>query len=155
VAHPATNRVTGHLALPSAGLSHGEASVGAGEGSVWLVTDGPSCAACLVARVDPRSLRVVARVAVREGAAAVRDGHGAVWVTNPTRSVVQKIDARRNRVAATTRVRPQPRIDPEANSVVNRYGPASGSGAVIVGFGAVWLSAHDVETVWCLPLENP
>jgi virginiamycin B lyase len=136
--------------------------VGAGEGSVWLVTDGPSCAACLVARVDPRSLRVVARVAVREGAAAVRDGHGAVWVTNPTRSVVQKIDARRNRVAATTRVGPQPRFLAagedgvwtlnQNDGSVTRLDPASGDvaatipaevigegGDITTGGGSVWV----------------
>jgi len=37
---------------------------------------------------------------------------------------------------------------------VTRYGPPSGSGAVIVGAGAVWISAHDVDTVWRLPLDG-
>jgi hypothetical protein len=44
------------------------------------------------------------------------------------------------------------RIDPATNDVVERFGPSVGSGAVIVGFDAVWISAHDVETVWRLPL---
>jgi DNA-binding beta-propeller fold protein YncE len=150
------------------------ASVGAGEGGVWLVVDGPSCATSLVARVDPRSLRVFARIVVHEGAAAVRVGHEAVWVTNPSRSVVQKIDARRNRVVATTRVGPQPRflaawedgvwtLNQKDGSVM-RLNPASGEVAATIpaevigeggGFGAVWLSAHDVETVWRLPVESP
>ncbi|MDQ3874030.1 MAG: hypothetical protein M3322_00550, partial [Actinomycetota bacterium] len=213
---PATNRVSGHVALPGAGLTDGEASVGAGEGAVWAVMAGPNCPSCFVARVDPRSLEVVAHVVVHDGAAAVRVGDGAVWVTNPTRSVVQKIDPRTNRVVATTRVGPEPRflaageggvwtlnqgdgsvtrldpvtgevaatiaadvigrggdittgggsvwargrgylltrIDPQTDSVVGRYGPSVGSGGVIVGFGAVWISAHDVETLWRLPLET-
>jgi virginiamycin B lyase len=46
------------------------------------------------------------------------------------------------------------RIDPETNSVVGRYGPSSGSGAVIVAPGAVWISAHDVGTVWRLPVGD-
>jgi virginiamycin B lyase len=214
---PDTNRAA-HVALAaSAVLDDGEASVGVGEGGVWLAMRGANCESCVVARVDPRSLRVVARITVDEGAAAVRVGRGAVWVTNPRTSVVQKIDPRRKRVVATTPVGPEPRfltagesgvwtlnqgdgsvtrldpetgkvaatipaevvgpggdittgggsvwvrgsgylltrIDPETNTLVERYGPASGSGAVIVGFGAVWISAHDVETVWRLPLARP
>ena len=47
------------------------------------------------------------------------------------------------------------RIDVASNRVVKRYGPPSGSGAVIVGNGAVWVSAHDIATVWKLPLDTP
>jgi virginiamycin B lyase len=212
---PATNRVR-HVRLPVPAELEGEGSIGAGAGAVWLVVDGPDCTACRVARVDPRSLRVVARVSVEPGSAAVRVGAGAVWVTNPAQSVVQRIDVRLNRVADTTEVGPGARffavgedgvwtlnqgdgsvtrldpgtgtvaatvpadvqgeggdlttgggwvwargfgnlltrIDPQTNSVVERYGPSSGSGAVIVGFGAVWISAHDVGTVWRLPLAD-
>src|SRR5215208_1607240 len=211
---PATNRVVTHVALRvSAVLDGGEASVGVGEGAVWIVLQRRDCESCLLGRIDPRSLRVVARIPVREGAAAVRVGEGAVWVTNPAKSLVQKIDPRRNRVVATTAVGPTPRflavgeggvwtlnqgdgsvtrldptsgdvaatipanvtggggdittgagsvwvrgsgylltrIDPGTNTVAARYGPSSGSGGVIVASGAVWLSAHDVGTVWRLP----
>lgn len=213
---PATNRVAGFVRLPVPVEHGGEASIGAGERAVWLVANGSRCKSCRVARVDPRSLDVVARVPVKPGSAAVRVGHGAVWVTNPARDLVEKIDPRRNRVVATTRVGPAPRffavgeggvwtlnqddgtitrldpatgrvaetipaevtgpggdmttgggsvwargsgylltrVDPRSNRVVERYGPSSGSGAVIVGFGAVWISAHDVGTVWRLPLDT-
>lgn len=194
----------------------GEGSVGAGSGGVWVVVDGPSCFACRVARVNPATFRVVAKIPVREFSAGVRVGYGAVWVTNPHTNVIQKIDPRRNTVVATTKVGPGPRfldvaegavwalnqgngsvtrldpatarvvatisagvvggggdmtagggwawargtdqllvrIDPRTNTVAERYGPPSGSGAAIVGFGAVWVSAHDVETVWRLPLPQ-
>ena len=46
------------------------------------------------------------------------------------------------------------RVDPGSNRIVERYGPSSGSGAVIVDFDAVWISAHDVEAVWRLPLDT-
>jgi virginiamycin B lyase len=207
---PAVNLVTAHLRLPVAAADEGgESSVAAGEGAVWVVLQGGA-----VGRVDPRSLEVVSRIPVQQGAAAVRAGEGAVWVTNPARSLVQKIDPASNRVVATTPVGPGPRflavgesgvwtlnqedgsvtrldpatgevaatipadvvgqggditagagsvwvrgsgylltrIDPDANEVAGRYGPSSGSGAVIVAPGAVWLSAHDVGTVWRLPL---
>ncbi len=213
---PATDRVTGHARLSIPTEQDGEASVGAGAGAIWLVVGGPGCGSCRVAGVHPRSLKVVARIPVRDGSAAVRFGEGAVWVTNPARNLVQKIDPRRNHVVATTHVGPEARffavgeggvwtlnqgdgsvtrldpttgavtatipaevtggggdmttgggfvwargsgylltrIDPRSNRVVERYGPSSGSGAVVVGFGAVWISAHDVGTVWRLPLDE-
>jgi streptogramin lyase len=191
-----------------------EGSVGAGSGGVWVVVDGPACSACRVARVNPTALRVVAKIPVRDYAAGVRVGYGAVWVTNPQLGLVQKIDPRKNAVVATARVGPGPRfldvgeggvwtlnqvdgtvtrvdprtakvvaripagvvgdggdlavgggwvwargrdqllvrIDSRSNRVVERYGPPSGSGSVAVGFGAAWVSAHDVRTVWRLPL---
>ena len=209
---PATNRIAAHVALPvGAADVGGEASVAAGEGAVWVVLHGGA-----LARIDPESLEVVARIPVQPGAAAVRAGEGAVWVTNPAKSLVQKIDPASNGVVATTPVGPEPRflaageggvwtlnqedgsvtridpatgevaatipaqvsgeggdittgggsvwvrgsgylltrLDPETNTVVGRYGPSSGSGAVIVAPGAVWISAHDVGTVWRIPLES-
>jgi len=211
---PSTNHVSAHVALPVGAVGEGgEASVGAGEGAVWLVVGDKRCESCSVARVDPRALRVVARTPVREGAAAVRVGEGGVWVTNPSKSIVQKIDPRTNRVVLTTQVGPTPRflavgeggvwtlnqgdgsltrldptsgevvatipaqvigdggdittgdgsvwvrgsdflltsVDPGTNAIDTRYGPSSGSGAVIVARGAVWLSAHAVGKVWRLP----
>jgi virginiamycin B lyase len=211
---PSTNRVSAHVALPVGAVGEdGEASVGAGEGAVWLVVGDKRCESCSVVRVDPRALRVVARIPVREGAAAVRVGEGGVWVTNPSKSIVQKIDPRTNRVVLTTQVGPTPRflavgeggvwtlnqgdgsltrldptsgevlatipaqvigeggdittgdgsvwvrgsdflltsVDPGSNAIDTRYGPSSGSGAVIVASGAVWVSAHAVSKVWRLP----
>ena len=212
---PARNRLR-HVPLPVPRSLDGEGSIGVGSGAVWLVLDGPSCAACRLARVDPSSLRVVARIPVAAGSSSVRVGYGAVWVVNPPRGLVQKVDPRRNRLVGTTKVGPRPRffavgeggvwtlnqgdgsvtrlepatmrvratiaaevggdggdmtagggwvwargfgslltrIDPRTNRVVERYGPSSGSGAAIVGFGAVWVSAHDVATVWRLPLAK-
>jgi len=215
---PKSNKVSGFVALPLSGeLLAGEGSVGAGAGGVWLVIDGPKCLACRVARVNPKSLRIVARVPVRKYSASVRTGYGAVWVTNPDANLVQKINPRTNRVVATTKVGLKPRffdvgeggvwtlnqrdgsvtrldpqtakvvaridagvfgeggdmtvgggwvwprganalltrIDPRTNAVAERYGPQSGSGADIVCYDAVWVSAHDVTTVWRLPLPSP
>ena len=214
--NPATNKVNGFVRLAIPSSLDGEGSVGAGVRGVWLVVDGPKCFGCRVARVSPTSLRVIARIPVREGAAAVRVGYGAVWVTNPALNLVQKISPRTNRVVATTKVAGGPRffavgegavwtlnqgtgavtrlapatakvtanvqanvvggggdmtvgggwawargtaalltrIDPRTNKVAERYGPSSGSGAATVGYGALWISAHDVRTVWRLPLPS-
>jgi hypothetical protein len=45
------------------------------------------------------------------------------------------------------------RIDPETNRVVERYGPAVGSGSVAADDDAVWVTAHDVRKIWRLPLR--
>jgi virginiamycin B lyase len=211
---PATGRAV-FSRLRIARVHRGEASIGVGAGAAWVVVDTDKCSACRLARVSsrPGSLHVVKRIPIRAGGAAVRFGEGAVWVTNPLRDVVQKIDPKRNRVVKTIKVGRIPRffavgeggvwtlnqgdgsvtridpatgqvvatidagvvgdggdltagggwvwargtdtlltqIDPRTNTVVRRFGPPSGSGAAIVAFGAVWISAHDVSTVWRLP----
>jgi virginiamycin B lyase len=213
----ATNRVRGHarLAIPVA-TTHRQGSLGAGYGAIWLVIDGPGCSACRLVRVNPRSLRIAARIPVKSGSAGVRVGYGAVWVTNSTGDTVQKVDPRRDRVVRINRVGRGPRyiavgaggvwtlnelegsiarldphtgeklatisaglvgaggdmttgggwvfaratttllsrIDPRTDRVVERYGPASGGGGVIVAFGAVWVSSPDIDTVWRLPLVD-
>lgn len=83
--------------------------VGIGEGGVWVVV-GVRALTTQVARVDPSSLLVTARIPVLPGAIAVRVGYGAVWVTNPARSLVQKIDPKLKRVVRTTKVGPRPRF---------------------------------------------
>lgn len=212
---PSTNRVVGHVRVPVPVALDGEGSIGAGEGGVWLVTDGPGCTGCRIARVDPRTMKVTGRVAVQEGAATVRTGEGAVWVANPEKDLVEQIDPGTDKVVRRVTTGPGPRffdvgegavwtlnqidgsvtridpatgkatnvdadvpgeggdltvgggsvwargsnkllarIDPKRNRVVARYGPSSGSGAVIVGAGAVWISAHDIDTVWRVPLDG-
>ena len=164
---------------------------------------------CRVARIDARTMRVVALIPVMPGSAAVRFGYGSVWLTHPFGNVVLKIDPVTNRVTKTTSVGLRPRffgvgengvwtlkqrdgsvtrLDPSTGDVQatikvgiardgdmttapagrgcgvmvrywpesirertrwpNGYGPDQGSGAVIVGCGAVWVSAHDVDTVY-------
>ena len=213
---PQRNRVAAHVALAVPATIDGEGSIGAGEGGVWLVTDGPSCSQCRVARVDPRTMKLIGSVEVAPGAATVRTGEGAVWVANPEMDTVQRIDATTLKVTRTvktgsgprffdvaegavwtlnqndgsvTRIDPDTgtttnieagvagdggdltagggsvwvhgtsslltRVDAQSNRVIKRYGPSSGSGAVIVGGGAVWVSAHDINTVWRLPLDGP
>jgi hypothetical protein len=44
-------------------------------------------------------------------------------------------------------------IDPATDKVVARFGPPAGSGSVAADEDAVWISAHDMNTVWRLPLD--
>lgn len=211
-----TNRAAGWVSLAVPSSIGGEGSIGAGAGSIWIVTDGEACVACTLARVDAASLAVIATVPVDAGSAGVRFGLGAVWVTNPENSTVTKVDPSSNAVVAKTPVTGGPRffavgqggvwtlnqtdgsvtridpatgavrarirarvvgeggdmttgagwvwargsgyllsrIDPKTNRVVERYGPSLGSGAVIVGYGAVWISAHDDGSIFRLPLSK-
>jgi virginiamycin B lyase len=212
---PATNRVAAHIALALPPRLGGEGSIGAGLGSVWVVTQGAGCESCHLARVDPGTGTVVASIPIEDGGAGVRVGEGRVWITNPDQDLVQEVDPQRDEVVRTTSVGPVPRfmavgegaawtlnqgdgsvtridpatgdtttidagvpggggdlttgagsvwarggrqlltrIDATTSQVAERYGPRSGSGAVIVGCGALWISAHDIDTVWRLELPG-
>jgi virginiamycin B lyase len=107
---PATNRVRGFARVEVSSAVGDAGSIGAGAGGVWLVADSPTCAACVLARVNPQTLRVAARIPIRPFAAGVRVGYGAVWVTNPMANLVQKIDPRSNKVVRTTPVAGSPRF---------------------------------------------
>jgi YVTN family beta-propeller protein len=85
-----------------------------------------------VSRIDPKTSKVVATIEVGVPGLGgdIAAGEGAVWV-------------RASKVLLSV-------IDPKTNQVVKRFGPAQGSGAVRAGNGRVWVSAHDVNKVWCL-----
>jgi streptogramin lyase len=214
----ATHKETGFVPLPIWSNLGGEGAIGAGSGGVWVVIDGPTCKNCLLARIDPKTMKVVVKISVSERSSSVRIGYGAVWVVSPAQGTVQKISPTSNKVTATATVGHHPRffdvgeggvwtlnqetgtvshvnpstaklqatiqtqspgwarggdmavgggwvwvrrsdalltrIDPKTNRVVQIYGPSSGSGSVVVGPGGVWVSAHDVKTVWRLPLPK-
>jgi hypothetical protein len=82
----------------------------AGEGGIWLATDGPGCTGCRVARVDPQSMKVTASIRVQAGAATVRTGEGAVGVANPLEDVVQQIDPEAEKVIRTVKTGSLPRF---------------------------------------------
>jgi virginiamycin B lyase len=115
----------------------------------------------VLARVNPRTLRVDARVSIRPYAAGVRVGYGAVWVTNPTANLVQKVDPGAKKVVRTTAVAGAPRFLAvgengvwtlsELNGFVTRLDPATGAvkariragirgtgGDMTTGAGSVW-----------------
>jgi peptidoglycan/xylan/chitin deacetylase (PgdA/CDA1 family)/DNA-binding beta-propeller fold protein YncE len=153
-------------------------TVVAGGGALWVVsTGGRGATAGLVQRVDVRTGRVVARVAVGPGARFAAFGEGALWTMNTGDSTVSRVDVRTNREVARIKlgdgaaggdiavgagrvwVRSYQillaEIDPATNRVIARYREpagttfgAYGSGAVRVLGRSVWLSAHDVDSLW-------
>ena len=88
-----------------------------------------------VARVDPATDTVVATIDAAPAGISGGDivaGDDAVWLQADTRLAVE--------------------IDPADNTVVQRLVPAQGSGSVaITDDGAVWITAHDVETLYRIP----
>jgi virginiamycin B lyase len=149
----------------------GAASVRVGAGSVWVSNPVED----VVQRIDPDTRKVSRTVKTGRGPRFLDVGEGAAWTLDQVDGTVTRIDADTNRtVRIAARVRGEggdltvgggfvwargsdrllTRIDPKRRKVVARYGPSSGSGAVIVGGGAVWISAHDVNAVWRLRLGD-
>lgn len=100
-----------------------------GDDAVWVMNQRDGS----VTRVAPDGT-VVATIAVSGpidgGDIAV--GGGSVWVQPGGDLLIQ--------------------VDPASNAVVATYGPPSGSGSVVADDNAVWVSAHDTESIWRLPL---
>ena len=163
---PTTNTLVGGFPLPA-----GAAGARAGLGGLW-VTD-PAQGQLL--RLDPLSGHVVATVDTGAGARFFAVGEGGVWVQNNGDGSVSHVDPVNNQVVATIKVDDGrieggdlavgggfvwaritdgliAKIDPATDSVVDVYGPRSGSGSVAADSAAVWVTAHDVNAVFRLPL---
>ncbi len=152
-------------------------SIAVDDRSVWVVNAPkpearrPSSLQSSLFRLEPRTGRVVARIPLANPE-SVATGAGAVWVATPE-GRVDRIDPRRNRVAAEIRVRGRgpskiafgfgtvwvltplvrpgrpsgtllSRINPRSNRVVGATSLAGPAGEVAAGEGAIWVSANGV-----------
>ena len=150
------------------GPANSEGGITCSKDAVWLPT---GAAGDKVARIDPKTNRVVAEVSVPEGSHTADFGEGAVWVTNSKGKVVSRIDPKTNQVSDTIEVGPQPRflavgegfvwtlnqgdgtvskIDPKTRTTVATIAvgiPGTG-GEIATGGGAVWV------TVFQIPLSR-
>ena len=160
---PATNAVVAKIAV----LPDSFAAV-FGFDAVWIT----NTKANSVQRIDPVSNTVVATILVGPTPRFLAAGEHAVWTLNQGDGSVSRINVERNKVEATIHAGVEGEggdidvgqgrvwvraakvllsvIDPGSNQVVRRYGPPAGSGAVRVAGPYVWVSAHDVTTVWVL-----
>jgi streptogramin lyase len=152
-------------------VKKGARSVRYGYGSVWVVNPEKN----LVQQIDPATEKVVRTTMSGASPRFFDVGEGAVWTLNQGDGTVTRVDPQSGE--ATTIEAGVPgdggdlavgggwvwahggadpllvRIDPNDNTVAETYGPPSGSGAVTVGDDAVWVSAHDINRVWRLPLD--
>jgi virginiamycin B lyase len=162
---PATDTAVGSFAAPA-----GAAAMRAGFGSLWVTQPGAGA----VTRVDADDGSELSTVPTGAGARFLAVGDDAVWVLNNGAGTVTRVDPDGNAVATIT-VGDEPvdggdiavggasvwarvtdavvaRIDVATNAVVARYGEPSGSGSVAADDDVAWISAHDIATVWRLPL---
>jgi len=135
----------------------GEASIGAGEGAVWLV--GGEASDELLG-IDPNTLEVTTRYPIAPGGAGVRAGFGGVWVTRPDADELLRVDAASGQaVAIPVAGRPRSlaigggavwvlsalgtvtRVDPATDTVtaVIRLGWVDDHAQIAVGGGSVWV----------------
>jgi len=166
---PATNRVTGRFPVPLSA-----AGVRAGLGGVWVTDPGQG----RLLRIDPGTGRVVARTNTGAGARFFAVGVGGVWVQNNTDGTVTRVDPKTDKVVATipvdggliqggdlaigggyvwARVSSTlvAQIDPATNTAVISYGPGAGSGSVAADDKLVWITAHDVDAIYRVPVVKP
>ena len=164
---PATDAVAATYDQP-----RGAAAIRAAYGALW-VTDAP---AGKLLHLDPKDASVVAEIPVGQVPRFLAVGEDGVWVMNQLDATVSHVDPMTDTVVATIPVGNGAidggdiavgggsvwvrvsdvlvvRIDPKTDMVVERYDPRSGSGSVAADDDALWVSAHDVSSVWRLPLH--
>ncbi len=164
---PGTNRVVDTFPAPEE-----SAGVRAGLGHVWI-TDSVNDE--LVA-LDPGNGEETGRVQVGPGVRFLAVGEGAVWVLNQVDASVTQVDPKTLKAVRKIVVGEQPvdggdlavgggfvwaritdalvaQIDPGSGKVVARFGTPAGSGSVAADADAVWITAHDVASVWRIPLH--
>jgi YVTN family beta-propeller protein len=168
---PATNAVVARINVKP----HSYAAV-FGFGSVWITNTGARSDTMpgSVQRIDPATNAVTATIAVGPVPRFLAAGAGGVWTLNQRDGTVSRIDPATNTLAATIEVGASggggdiatgggkvwvratktllTTIDPATNKVGTQYSPASGSGAVRVAGNFVWVTAHDIQTVWIIKL---
>jgi YVTN family beta-propeller protein len=138
-------------------------------GSVWIT----NTSANSVQRIDPKTNHVVATIEVGKTPRFLAAGEHAVWTLNQGDGTVSHIDPHQNKVVATidakvpggggdiaagaghvwvraTGGRLLQTINPASNQVETIYTPVSGSGAVRLADHFVWVTAHDINTIWVL-----
>jgi virginiamycin B lyase len=147
----------------------GASAVRGGFGSLWVT----SHETAELIRIDPTTGATIARIPVGAGPQFLAVGTDAIWVMNQVDGSVSRVNPKSNTVVATVTVSPAPidggdiaagpeavwirttaelavKVDPATSKVVDAIGPGSGSGSIAVAGSVVWISAHDVTTVWRL-----
>ena len=141
-----------------------------GYNSVWITTSKDSG---FVQRIDPETNKVVNTIAVGPNPRFLAAGENGIWTLNQKDGTISHIDPDSNKLVATIYGElPGPggdiavgdkkiwvrakkgalllTIDPVKNKVLTKYLPVSGSGAVRVTNNHIWISAHDINTIWIL-----
>ena len=143
-------------------------AVAFGFNAVWIT----NTASGSVQKIDPNEEKVIATIPVGKTPRFLSVGAGAVWTLNQEDGTVSKINPVNNKMVSTiavdaigsggdiatsdTKVYVRAKspllsvIDASTNKVSLRYGPSSGSGAVRVENEKIWITSHDINTIWIL-----
>ena len=163
---PKRNEVAGSTPLPDSVVA-----VRAGLGGLWATDPGRG----ELLRLDPESGDTLATIDVGSGARFFDVGEDAVWVQNNDEGTVSRVDPATDEVVATIKVDKGAitggdltvgggfvwarvsrslvsQVDPDTNLVVARIGQPEGSGSVAADANALWISAHDHNVVYRVPL---
>jgi DNA-binding beta-propeller fold protein YncE len=108
------------------------AGIAAGEGSVWVAVLRDECAG-EVARVDPATNEIVARIPVHGWPSDLAVGFGSVWVEG---LMCTEDDGDLPAII---------RIDPETNAAMPPVAVGSSPADVAVGEGAVWVTVSNAK----------
>lgn len=159
---PTTNSVIGRIKV----APHSYA-VAFGYESLWVTNSSNAS----VQRIDPSGEKIIATLTVGKGPRFLDTGLGSVWTLNQEDGSVSKINPTTNSVTSINTklagtggdiavgakylfVRAKSTlliaIHPITNQTVSRYGPSAGSGAVRIENGRVWVTAHDINTIWVM-----
>jgi virginiamycin B lyase len=149
----------------------GATAVRVGFGSVWV----SSPTTDTITRIDPNTGATQATIKVGQKPTFFVAGEDAIWTLNQDGQSLSRIDPATNTVAATIDLGEVVeggdiavgggyvwarssatllfQIDEHTNQMVARYGPPSGSGSVAADDSYVWVTAHDINTIWRAPLR--
>jgi virginiamycin B lyase len=98
-----TQKVVARIA---AGPADSEGGITTGAGSVWIVTSSKG----VLARIDPTTDSIVARIRIPSNSYAVAFADGSVWITSTGKSLLSRVDGATNKLVSTTRVGNAPRF---------------------------------------------
>ncbi len=140
-------------------IAHSEGGVAVGAGSFWIMIDREGT----LARIDPATNTIAARITVPAGSFAVAFGDAAVWITSTDRNLLTRVDPRTNAVTDRIPVGPKPRFLTigegavwtlnQGDGTISRVntktrtldatieaGVPGGGGEIAAGEGSVWIT---------------
>lgn len=139
----------------------------AGEDQMWTNAKRQD----FVARMDPATSQVVARVKMPKPCSGLTIGAGSLWAPSCEEEVIYRISTATNEVQAKVKLAPAnteggiafgagavwmptnpkgtelARIDPATNQVTKRIPMPAGSFTAVFGFGLVWVSSTETSVV--------
>ncbi len=125
-----------------------------------------------IQKIDPIKEKVISTTAIGPTPRFLTAGLGAIWTLNQGDGTVSRIDPKTSELVitipldvagtggdiatGTNKIYVRAKntllsvIDPYTNAIASRYGPPAGSGAVRIENGRIWITAHDINTIWVL-----